>query len=114
MLPAIFREAAENGYWSTEKYSEDGVSPGFLFLTDDRRIRGHQRVDRAQRFDLAKAHKVILPKLEQAAREAIGRSPFFLLSRRLAAACALPSAGLGTHIHVRDFSPDKGVTKPDP
>jgi IclR family pca regulon transcriptional regulator len=68
---AIFREAAENGYSFTEKnFSEDGVSVS-VPVTDAGRIVAAINVSTVHtRFDLAKAHKVILPKLEQAAREA--------------------------------------------
>jgi IclR family pca regulon transcriptional regulator len=68
---AIFRKAARDGHSFTEKnFSEDGVSVS-VPVTDAGRIVAAINVSTVHtRFDLAKARKVILPKLEQAAREA--------------------------------------------
>jgi len=68
---AIFHEAAENGYSFTEKnFSEDGVSVS-VPVTDAGRIVAAINVSTVHtRFDLAKAREVILPQLQQTAREA--------------------------------------------
>jgi IclR family pca regulon transcriptional regulator len=68
---AIFRKAAKDGHSFTEKnFAEDGVSVS-VPVTDAGRIVAAINVSTVHtRFDLAKARKVILPSLEQAAREA--------------------------------------------
>ncbi|MDP3522768.1 MAG: IclR family transcriptional regulator [Hydrogenophaga sp.] len=68
---AIFRKASEEGHSFTEKnFGEDGVSVS-VPVTDAGRIVAAINVSTVHtRFDLAKARKLILPKLEKAAREA--------------------------------------------
>lgn len=68
---AIFRKAAEQGHSFTEKnFGEDGVSVS-VPVTDSGRIVAAINVSTVHtRFDLTKARQLILPKLEQAAREA--------------------------------------------
>lgn len=67
----IFRKAAEDGYSFTEKnFAEDGVSVS-VPVTDAGRIVAAINVSTVHaRFDLKKARQLILPKLEQVAREA--------------------------------------------
>ncbi|MGJ7573039.1 IclR family transcriptional regulator [Variovorax sp. RB2P76] len=67
----IFAKAAKDGYSFTEKnFSEDGVSVSAP-VTDAGRIVAAINVSTVHtRFDLTKARKLILPKLQQAAREA--------------------------------------------
>lgn len=68
---AIFRQAAEQGHSFTEKnFGDDGVSVS-VPVTDSGRVVAAINVSTVHtRFDLAKARQLILPKLEQAAREA--------------------------------------------
>lgn len=68
---AIFRKVAQDGHSFTEKnFGEDGVSVS-VPVTDSGRIVAAINVSTVHtRFDLAKARKVLLPKLEKTAREA--------------------------------------------
>ncbi|RTQ32997.1 IclR family transcriptional regulator [Variovorax gossypii] len=68
---AIFRKAAKDGYSFTEKnFAEDGVSVS-VPVTDSGRIVAAINVSTVHaRFDLKKVRQLILPKLEQVAREA--------------------------------------------